>query len=224
VTENEWLASLAGRTVALVGAAASGAGTGLGAQIDAHDVVVRVNWACPVPRGLKRDLGARTNTLYHGLRYGLRHVRGDAVDGWRRAGVGLVIGVTHPRKARARNVEHLCQVRGIPFFCAPRLAAHTSRATGTGANKGICALYHLLSSDLARLSLYAFDFYRTGHWLGQRNETPAQAAAQAGIDLGHDQAKQRAWVRATAIADRRLVLLPHIRAMLDLDSGDEGAA
>lgn len=217
-TQQSWLASLAGKSVALVGAAASGAGTGLGPTIDAHDVVVRVNWACPVPPGLVPDLGARTDALYHVMHYGkLEPVTAETLRLWKRAGVGLLVCMPSMRRSRSLRAQALAAQYRIPFLPAANLRGQVSRLTGTKANTGICALAHLMRSDLARLSLYAFDFYETGHWLGQANkETAEQAAAQQGIDLGHGQPQQRAWVARLAGEDDRLVLLPHIRELLGL--------
>jgi hypothetical protein len=216
VRDQGWLRSLKGKRVALVGAAASGVGTKLGAQIDAHDVVVRVNWACPVPAPLRAHLGRRTDTLYHVMRYGKAETVGrKTFRAWKGAGVSLLVCMASMSKPRARIAKTLAAEFRIPFLCVGPLRSQVSKATGTGANTGICALAHMMRSDLAQLSVYAFDFYETGHWLGQANETPAQAAAQAGIDLGHGQMQQRVWVRDLARSDPRLVLLPEIRDMLE---------
>lgn len=53
-----------GRTVAVVGRAASLSGSGNGEAIDACDVVVRVNWSLPV-EGDPADVGTRTDVLYY---------------------------------------------------------------------------------------------------------------------------------------------------------------
>ena len=56
-----------GRSVALVGRAGYLTGSALGAEIDAADVVVRVNWRLPIPRPQVVDTGARTDLIYHGM-------------------------------------------------------------------------------------------------------------------------------------------------------------
>jgi hypothetical protein len=61
--EPAMMASVAGRTVAVVGRAKSLIGSGNGAAIDACDVVVRVNWMPPVT-GHPEDVGTRTDLLY----------------------------------------------------------------------------------------------------------------------------------------------------------------
>jgi hypothetical protein len=53
-----------GLSVAVVGRAASLAGSGNGAEIDAADVVVRVNWALPL-EGAPEDIGTRTDLVYY---------------------------------------------------------------------------------------------------------------------------------------------------------------
>ncbi len=218
IRESDYLQSLAGRTVALVGAAASATGSRLGAEIGGHDVVVRVNWGAPVPRALVGDLGVRTDVLYHLLMYARRPVQPRDVQRW--AGrVGCVIAVHPPHVARVRRFGPLAAAHQLPWFALKTLRGDLKAQLGTTPNTGILALAHLLSSRLDRLSLYGMDFYTTGHWLGQRNETPAQAAAQAGIITGHDQPTQRAYVARLLRTDNRLVVTPYLRGILEQEAG-----
>jgi hypothetical protein len=56
-----------GRSVAVVGRADSLIGSGCGAEIDQAEVVVRVNWTLPLDLHLARDIGTRTDFVYHCL-------------------------------------------------------------------------------------------------------------------------------------------------------------
>jgi len=211
--EADYLASLAGKRVALVGSAASVLGTGLGAEVDGHDVVVRVNWSAPVPPALVADIGSRTDVLYHVLRFNKQLVTRADVRRWIRARVGCLVSV-HP--ARKRRVRHFAALAGdaIPLVAMTAFRINMARSLGTVPNTGVCALAHLLSADVKEVSVYGFDFYTTGHWLGQRNETPAQAAAQAGIVTGHNQPIQRAYVAQLLRTDPRLTVTQQLRDAL----------
>ncbi|MFW6030997.1 MAG: glycosyltransferase family 29 protein [Myxococcota bacterium] len=57
--------ALRGRTVAVVGRAASLVGRGEGEAIDSRDVVIRVNAMLPLEAGSPDDRGTRTDILYH---------------------------------------------------------------------------------------------------------------------------------------------------------------
>lgn len=211
--EPVYLAGLAGKRVALVGSAASAQGTGLGPEIDAHDLVVRVNWSAPVPPALVPDLGNRTDVLYHVLRFNKQLVTQADVRAWIRARVGCVVSV-HP--ARKRRVGHFARLAGaaIPLVAMTDFRITMARRLGTVPNTGICALAHLLSADVKEVSVYGFDFYTTGHWPGQRDETPEQAAAQAGIVTGHNQPIQRAYVAGLLRTDQRLRVTKTLRDAL----------
>jgi hypothetical protein len=65
-----------GKTVAIVGRAASLIGAGNGAAIDACDYVVRVNWMVPL-EGDPKDIGTRTDLIYYCLGC---HGQKDAAD------------------------------------------------------------------------------------------------------------------------------------------------
>lgn len=211
--ESEYLAGLAGMRVALVGSAASVQGTRLGPEIEAHDLVVRVNWSAPVPPALVPDIGSRTDVLYHVLRYAKALMTPRDVRALVRAKVGCVVSV-HP--ARKSRVRHFAQLAGdaIPLVAMTDFRINLARSMGTVPNTGVVALAHLLSSDAELVSVYGFDFYATGHWPGQRDETPEQAAAQAGIVTGHSQPVQRAYVARLLDTDARLALTRQARDAL----------
>lgn len=213
IPERVFLEGLAGRSVALVGAAGSAVGSGDGPAVDGHDVVVRVNGGCPVPAGLIPDLGARTDVLYHMLRYGQRPIGAADVAVWRTAGV-MVVSAHPPEHRLTARLGLLADAAGLPWSTAGALRADLRARMRTMPNTGVVALAHLLASPLARLTVYGFDFYQSGHWLGQQGETAAEAVAQAGGHRGHHQGRHRRYVASLARTDRRLVLAPTVRAAL----------
>lgn len=214
IPEPEYLRSLAGRSVALVGAAASVAGTGLGDEVEAHDVVARTNWTTPVPDRLQADIGVRTDVLYHVLTWRRRLVTAADVAGWAQIGVGLLVA-TRPAQARRCQMLAPAAARAGLWWTACETAREQVKAQArTAPNTGLVAVTHLLSADITHLTLYGFDWYRTGHWLGQRDETPHEAAAQAGGAGGHSQRRQRRWMADLVAREPRLRLSPPVAAAL----------
>lgn len=220
VPEREYLRKLTGKAVALVGNAASIQGTRAGVDIEAHDVVARVNWGAPTPTALHPDAGKRTDVLYHLLRYGSGPVDAEDVQRWVESDVGIVVS-SRPRRHR----------RCLQF--APMAAEFGQRWTGcesardviraelgyaTVPNTGAIALAHLLRTNAQSITLYGFDFYQTGHWAGQRGETPEQAAAHVGGTAGHNQDVHRRWFRRmVALHPDRLRLHPSVALALMVD-------
>jgi hypothetical protein len=215
-TEHEFLGGLAGKTVALVGSAASATGTGLGYQIEAHDVVCRVNWSCPVPRRMERDIGTRTDVLYHILTPTGRLRAG--VPAWRRARVGMVVSVHASDRPRVRRYKLLAGAGGPPLLVLENHRREMYDRLGTKANTGVLALAHLLQSGLERLTVYGFDMFATGHWLGQLGESPTAAARQAGIVTGHDQPIQRAYLAGLLRDEPRLFVTREFRASIEREA------
>lgn len=204
----------AGTRVALVGCAASAVGGRAGEEIDAADVVARVNFGCPPLADLRADIGARTDILYHVLREGRRWMDAADVDRWHLAGVRLVVAV-HPVEAgRVRRVARWLADAGIELRSAADVRARLRAELATTPNTGVVAVTDLLAAPLRTLAVYGMDFYRSGHWLGQGGETAAQAAAQAGGARGHNQPRQRRYIAGLARADRRLVLSGPVAAAL----------
>jgi hypothetical protein len=208
VPERDVKALYRDRSVALVGNAASITGTGYGPEINAHDVVVRCNFGAPVPPAMRADVGARTDVLYSVLlRSGKPLVDGRDVALWREERVGVVVS-THPRRhIRTRLLQQDAATVGqrwsaVEDGCRPDLRKALGGATIP--NTGFIAMEHILRGGPARVAVYGFDFYRTGHWLGQVRESPEQAAEQAGGAPGHDQDAHRALFVSSYVGRVRL--------------------
>lgn len=127
-----------GKTVAVVGRAGSLLrGTKRGAEIDACDVVVRVNWVLPIPEEQKPFVGSRTDLVFH----------------CKRARTAMVMakrfGVPTYRvrgKARRRAAER-------HFQNSKRLRPTT----------GFMAVLSVLTHKAETVKLFGFDFFRSGH-------------------------------------------------------------
>jgi hypothetical protein len=138
---------VAGRIVAVVGRAASILVSGAGPEIDACDVVVRVNWMLPLS-GPVEHVGRRTDVLYFcagclgqsqaALEQGVRTVRVD-------------------KQLRKR----IAKESGFDYrFWRP--------------TTGVVAIYDALESGARAVRAFGFDLYRSGYaeaappWAGTR--------------------------------------------------------
>lgn len=208
---------VAGRSVALVGPAASLMGRGQGELIDSHDIVVRLNLGCPVHAGQERDLGFRTDVLYHVLfnprlarAAGQQHTPRQ-VRGWVDAGVKFLCtrqDAEHDRVRRFRPV--LGDL--LPLVVMPSsFKDPIKRATGTNPNTGTLAIAHLIAADAGSLWVTGFDFYTTGYQVGYGGFGAARAAkGTGGGDWGlkahvpHKQEGQMQFLADLARKDPRL--------------------
>jgi len=167
--------------VALVGNARGLAEGTQGSEIDAHDLVIRINRA-PMPAA--RSHGSRTDWVALGIPL-------KAGDRARLAPERTLWMPWKRRRLDRRTAE------GAGFYLHPRadVAALQARL-GAKPTTGALVIDLLLKGRLKALDLYGFDFFASRSLSGSRG---------AG-DVPHDFAAEAAWVAEKIAADPRLRL------------------
>lgn len=173
------LAAMAGRRIALIGNARALADHDFGAEIDAADLVIRINRA-PMPS--TRSHGARTDWLALAVRIG-------AADR-QRIGADRILWMSPKRK----RLDYASATS--PGFYLHPLADYRALAQRIGAppTTGAMMIDLIAQSDMAALALYGFDFFASLSLSGSRT------AAQ----VPHDFSAEAEWVRGLMQADRRI--------------------
>ena len=168
---------ISGKSVAIVGPAASLIGENNGEKIDSHDIIVRINNDFPLSSKLSKDIGSRTDVLYH--------VSGPAKRAKEIAcqtgcdAVELLDGIQWcvTRAAIAKKKEkikrfmksnsvifRLKHENKIKVIEISRFGAEIQKElSNTQPYTGVLAVCHLLNFKLKLLSVYGFDFYRSGY-------------------------------------------------------------
>jgi hypothetical protein len=179
VPQADLLAEVAGKTVALVGNARALAEGHAGPQIDAADLVIRINRA---PQPSPQSHGTRTDWLALATR--LPQAERDRIAPRR-------ILWMSPKRKRLD-----WQTATSPGFYLHPLPDYRALAQLIGAppTTGAMMIDLLARSDLARLDLYGFDFFASLSLSGRRT------AAQ----VPHDFKGESAWVGQLMLADRRI--------------------
>ena len=171
-----------GRRVALVGNARSLAEGRHGPQIDAADIVIRLN-AAPMPSA--ESHGTRTDWLAVSV------PPDPAVLQDRRPEV--VLWMTRKR----RRLPHALATAPGFFLNAPAAGNRLAEALGAPPTTGLMAIDLLVRSPAAAIDLYGFDFFASLSLSGRRT------AAQ----VPHDFAAEAAWVEDRTRTDPRLRLV-----------------
>jgi hypothetical protein len=186
--DTAFLKELTGKKVILVGPAAYMQGSGLGEKIDKYDFIVRMNLSCPIPERLKKDIGSRTDILYHLLMRRQHRARVSSfkmhdpieIKKWKSEGVKWVIlkndlaslakrgGDVMAFMKSIKNVINWSNVSGYKYR---RLTSRTRNAP----NMGTIAIYHLLLSNLKSLHVVGCDFHQTGYYVGYGGFNAQQA-------------------------------------------------
>ncbi len=177
------MASLAGRTVALVGNARSLAGSRHGPAIDAAGLVIRINRA-PIPAA--ESHGTRTDILALATSI-------PAAD-LARLHPARILWMSPKRKRLPFAVAT------SPGFHMPALGRFRALAALLGAppTTGLMLIDLLSRSPAAAVTLYGFDFFASLSLSGRRT------AAQ----VPHDFAAERAFVESLIARDPRFALAP----------------
>jgi hypothetical protein len=100
------------KRVVIVGPAASLQGRKQGKLIDSHDVIVRINLDCPVPKDMNEDRGTGTDVLYHVLFSPAVHRNLfdhslKQVDEWKRDGVKFMLTRQKPGNDRLARFQRI---------------------------------------------------------------------------------------------------------------------
>lgn len=160
---------LRGKRVVLVGPSSAYENSRKGEEIDKFDIVVRLNWGCPVPEPLKRDLGSRTDVLYKRLLHSAYPSVQD-LKAWAQEGVRfVVIGDATLQTPNARAFAMLngrAGAGGIPWTLTGQLRTKMIQETHTSPLIGPMAVAHLLQQPLASLDVWNCDFYAGGYQAG----------------------------------------------------------
>lgn len=183
VAQGALLEGLAGKSVALVGNARALAAGQQGAEIDDHDIVVRINRA-PMPSAISH--GSRTDWLMLATRLP------DAERA--RLAPGRILWMSHKRK----RLDY--RTATSPGFYLHPLGDHAAltQVLGTPPSTGAMGIDLLLRSDLVRLDLYGFDGFASKSLSGRRD------AAQ----VPHDFSRESDWIAARVGSDPRVQLHP----------------
>ncbi len=217
---------LAGKNLAVVGPAPTLEGSGQGAFIESHDLVVRINRGYVIRDALRPDIGERTDILYHSCWFGEKFLPErkkwiDAIPSevsW--------ICTAYPR----RDLDHHyaadiatfeADLAGrIPLRIMP-LARHLAlvEAIATRPNAGVAAIDDLLAFGVAAVYVTGFTFYsgqrpyRQGY-TGEADTALVDPVRARTFHAIHDQARQRRFVAERLATDSRLSVDPALAEIL----------
>jgi len=204
---------VAGKRIAIVGPASTLKGQGMGAFIDGHDIVVRLNHSWPLPEGSKEDIGERVDVIYHNMNFRKQRMTRKEVVAMARDGVKWMVS-THPasearfrhrlRKFRKIN-RGLLAFRALPGSLKARMQRRVRHP-----NAGIMAIEDLLRFPVRHVYVTGFSFYTTGY-LDYPNYKPSYAKKAV---RHHDQNQNKSYLLRLLRQDPRLEVDPVIERLL----------
>lgn len=181
IPQDQLLASLRGRRIALIGNARSLVESTQGARIDSADLVIRINRA-PMPQALSH--GSRTDWLALATRL----EPGDRA----RIAPGRILWMSPKRK----RLDWL-SASSPGFYLHPLADYHALRdRLGAPPTTGAMMIDLIERSRMVQLDLFGFDFFASLSLSGRRTAD----------QVPHDFGAEAQWVRRLMLADRRIRL------------------
>lgn len=208
------------KRVVVVGPAASLQGRKQGKLIDSHDVIVRINLDCPVPKEMAEDRGTGTDVLYHVLfspqvHRNLFDHSLKQVDDWKRDGVKFLLTRQRPGNERLARFQRIVRGAIEPISVPADLLNNLrKRFSGKAPNTGTIAVAHVLSFPVRSVYVTGFTWYEDPYYVGIGGFTPEQAEKGRGgysawgqtnrRNTPHPQAAQKAYMVELYRKDARL--------------------
>ena len=181
IPQDQLLASLRGRRIALIGNARSLVESTQGARIDSADLVIRINRA-PMPQALSH--GSRTDWLALATRL--------EPDDRARIAPARILWMSPKRK----RLDWL-SASSPGFYLHPLSDYHALRdRLGAPPTTGAMMIDLIERSRMVQLDLFGFDFFASLSLSGRRTAD----------QVPHDFGAEAQWVRRLMLADRRIRL------------------
>lgn len=182
MTEAELFSRLAGKSVALVGNARALLEAGQAAEIDAYDIVIRMNKAPGLGTpggGYKIDWIATAGLTPHNV-------------------LPTVLWLGR----RVRKVPYDLLMSGRLFVYSSLHRGALSETLTARASTGVMAVELLLRSPARSIDLFGFDFYESRSLSGEQTLETAP----------HAYGEERKWITARLAGDARLTLHPMVKS------------
>lgn len=224
------------KSVALVGPAKYMEGSGLGPEIDAHDIVIRVNRGIDSIEDHSEDIGSKTNVLYSCLISTRQHGGTIELERFKKHNIELIIAPPDSDfRGRSRKKQFhgmvdrnkVAQIsKEIPVEIAdPKFHDRLAVKVNCKPNTGYMAIQHLLSLEPNSLSIYGFSFYLDGFIEGQKSGvekekgcTEQEFADMAFNSKRHIQVNMWRHAKNTLLNNDRVFLDPTLKTILELDT------
>lgn len=203
---------VSGKSIAVVGPAATLRNQKMGSMIDGHDLVVRLNHSWPLPKHLRDDIGTRVDIIYHNMNFRYQRMDEKEIAKMHRDGVTWLVS-THPAsevrfKDRLRSFLQINQgvlkFRALEGSLKKRMQKRVNHP-----NAGLMAMEDLLQFPIKTLYVTGFSFYTTGY-LEYPNYRPSYAKKAV---RHHDQNQNKSYF-LRLMKDERVHVDPWINQIL----------
>jgi hypothetical protein len=199
---------LENKNVALVGPASSIMRTNSGRIIDTFDIIVRLNKSLPVHKKLIKDVGSRTDILYNS--FNRSDYPGDNIineDFFINNGLKFLC-TSYPNLSPFNQDIRYYLERSqskLPFRIVDKdLYYKIKNNINSRPNTGIMAIVDLLNTNLKKLYITGFNFYKTSYYKSYQKGN--NQIVPYSNDTIHDQNSQISLLKYIVLTDNRIII------------------
>lgn len=232
----EYLEWLKDKKVIIVGPSNLLIGKSLGAKIDSYDIVVRLNNSFPLYSHLKKDLGSRTDVIYHTsgriikyLIYTGKQINKTPRQILKSDSVKFMFFRQGWNSGRANLRKYFWKFTdmdlGIKYSPIKKCAIGLKRKLKSPPNMGILAITHILNSECKSLTVIGCDFYKGKYYKGyaklpdyyfdfKERRLKKKDGTWAEKKTRHSVRRQLYYLHELTINDKRLKLNKELRKLI----------
>ena len=209
---------VSGKYIALVGPAQSIIDTNKGDVIDKFDIIVRLNKSLPLPAGLKKDIGSRTDIVYNSLNTtdfpGENNLNPRL---YKKHGVSFMCS-SYPFNHQIFKQDILNYVYKYKFEIPLKVMEDSKfknfeNALRTRPFTGTCAIMDLLSYPIKFLYITGLDFYQTKYYSEYRHISKERLKSTRNGTI-HQSKPQLDYLKNVSLFDDRIILDAHLDKLL----------
>jgi hypothetical protein len=240
MSEEKFKSLICGKNVAIVGPAKYMLDSSLGAEIDEHDVVVRINRSIETTKQYPKDVGTKCDILYSCLIETAQNA-GNINPDELKNDYGVRCLVAPPQseysgistQTKLHYMANQNTVKKIKTLMPLRIVSHVfhtelAKKVESRPNTGYLAIYDLLSFQPKSLSIYGFSFYLDGFIPGcksgiekEKNVSEDEFANMAFNSKRHNQKNMWQHAKDTLPTDSTVLLDDVLKIILSLDKLDK---
>ena len=235
--DNSYEDMVKNKSVAVVGPASYLENSGLGEEIDSHDVVIRINRGCELIDKYSKDIGKKTDILYSCLIEKPENAGNVDVDILKSVyGVRYLCTTPPPRQDGTSDITDIHPMVDRKKFnkitekIPTRIVDHIfwnsiAREINSRPTTGYVAIFDQLRFNPSHVSVYGYSFYLTGILEGYKKgivgTTEKDLCEKSFNSKRHNQKNMWLYAKKTLLENESVKLDPSLYRILDMESFDK---
>ncbi len=236
--ETDYKNIIEGKSVAVVGPASYLEGSGLGKEIDSHDLVIRINRGCELINKYSIDIGEKTDILYSCLIEKPENAGKVDLEDLKKLGIKYLCTTPPPQqdgtslftdiptmvvKAKFNRISKSIPTRIVDHLFWNSIAREIKSRPTTG----YVAIFDQIRFNPAKVSVYGYSFYLTGILKGYKSgivgTTEKELCEKSFASKRHNQRNMWLYAKNTLLDKDNINLDNNLYNILSMEDFDKNS-